>query len=177
MDSQKKSLSLNFGIAIGIIYCVLIFCQNQFFYSSPLGFSLSKILCYLLIVAGFFYSGYTIRKKSGGYISFKDCLGSLLIVIVITELFYVIFSTIYIKYIDPTFIEKLKSSWHSYYISHNIPQDKTDNTIDNFKEARKITIGTLVQSFGFGVIIDAIFGVIISAVLKKIKPELKNQIS
>jgi hypothetical protein len=173
MEEKKQPLSLaiNLGIIIGLAYCVLIFCQNQFFYANPLTFSLTKFLSYLIIIGGFVYAGYLSRKNSGGFISFKECLKTILIVIVITEVIYLIFSTLYIKFIDPGFMEKLKSSWQLYFTSHNVPQDKIDSTLARFKDAGKLTFGSLIQSLGFSIIIDAIFGVIIASILKKRKPE------
>ena len=59
MEPVKQSLStpLKLGIIIGLVYCVLIFCQDQYFYANPLTFSLTKLLCYLIILSGFFYTG------------------------------------------------------------------------------------------------------------------------
>ncbi|MDQ6843163.1 MAG: DUF4199 domain-containing protein [Bacteroidota bacterium] len=179
MDSSAQSLStpLKFGIITGLIYCVLIFCQNQFFYANPLQFTITKFLCYLIIITSFFYVGYLSRQELGGFISFKECLRAILLVILITELFYLVFSTLYVKYIDPSFFDKLKSSWIVYFNSHNVPQDKINDTIQKFNDAGKITIVSLIQSFGFSLIIDSIFGVIIAAILKKNRPEFENQIN
>ena len=169
MEPIKQSLStpLKLGVTIGLIYCLLIFCQDQFFYANPLTFSLTKLVCYLIIIAGFFYTAYLSRKELSGYISFKECLRVILVVVVITELFYFIFSTIYVKYIDPDFMEKLKSAWIAYFNKNNVPQDKINDTIQKFNDAGKVTLGSLIQSFGFSILIDLIFGVIICAILKK----------
>jgi hypothetical protein len=177
MEKTNRSLltPIKLGIIIGLVYCLLIFCQNQFFYANPLTFTVTKFLCYLIIVAGFFLAGFLAKKELGGYISFKECLGVILIVIAITELFYLVFSSIYIKYIDPNFIDKLKSAWTVYFNANKVPQDKINSTLERFNDAGKITFTSLIQSYGFSIIIDAIFGVIIAAILKKNKPVFETQ--
>jgi hypothetical protein len=169
MENTKQSLAtpVKMGVILGLIYCVLIFCQDQFFYSNPLQFASTKILCYLIIIAGIFYTGYLSKKEMGGYITFQECLKAMLLAIAILELFYLVFSTVYIKYIDPTFFDKLKFSWNEYFIKNNVPEDKIHDTMDKFNEARTITIGKLIQSYGFAIIIDAVFAVIFAAILKK----------
>src|SRR5690348_11122629 len=145
--------------------------ENQIFYANPIGFSASKLLFYLLVIGGLFYAGFLYRKELGGYISFKELLGGLLISILIIELIYLIFSTAYVKYIEPTFIDKLKRTWLAYFTSHNVPQDKINDAMKKFDDAGVITLGTLVRSYGFSIIIDAIFALIIAGILRKKKPE------
>jgi hypothetical protein len=177
MEKTNQSLltPIKLGIIIGLIYCLLIFCQYQFFYANPLIFTGTKFLCYLIIIAGFLLVGILAKKELGGYISFKECLGAILVAIAITELFYLVFSSIYVKYIEPDFIDKLKSAWTAYFNANKVPQDKINSTLERFKEAGNITFGSLIQSYGFSIIIDAIFGVIIAAILKKKKPVFETQ--
>jgi Protein of unknown function (DUF4199) len=176
ITGQSLSTPIKMGIIVGLIYCVLIFCENQFFYANPLQFTVVKFLCYLIIITGYFYTGFLARKESGGYITFKECLRAILVAIALAELFYLAFSTVYVKYIEPTFIDKLKSSWEAWFIANKVPQDKINDTMEKFKDAGKITIISLIQSYGFSIIIDAIFGVIIAAILKKSRPAFGNQI-
>ena len=68
METTKQSLStpVKFGIILGLVYCVLIYCQNQFFYKNPLQFGSAKLFCYLIILAGIFYTGFVSKKEMGG---------------------------------------------------------------------------------------------------------------
>ncbi len=61
---QNSDMSaLKTGIILGLLYCVFIFIQNQFFYSNPLQFAVIKGICYMIILAGIFYAGYTAKKN------------------------------------------------------------------------------------------------------------------
>ena len=164
---QSLSTPIKLGIILGLIYCILIFCQNQFFYSNPLQFASTKLFCYLIIIAGIFYTGYISKKELGGYITFQECLKAMLLAIAILELFYLAFSTAYVQFIDPGFFEKLKASWQAYFIKNNVPEDKIHDTLEKFNDARNITAWKLIQSYGFSIIIDSVFAVIIAAILKK----------
>ncbi len=178
METTKPSLAtpVKMGVILGLLYCVLIYCQNQFFYTNPLQFAGTKLFCYLIILAGIFYTGYLSKKEMGGYITFQECLRSMLLAIAILELFYLVFSTLYIKFIDPNFFDKLKAAWEVYFVKNNVPDDKVKESLDKFNETRDINIWGLIQSYGFAIIIDAVFAVIFAAILKKQQTVFENHI-
>lgn len=178
MQTTNQSLStpVKMGIITGLVYCVLIFIENQFFYKNPLQFGASKFIFYLVILAGYFYTGWLTRKELGGFITFQECLKAILLAIAITELIYLIFSTVYVKYIDPTFIDKMKVVTRDFMVRSNVPDDNINEAMAKFNDAGKITLWTVIQSYGFAIIIDAVFGVIIALILKKPRPEFENSI-
>jgi Protein of unknown function (DUF4199) len=176
METTTLSLStpIKLGIITGLIYCILIFCQNQFFYGNPVQFALIKLLFYVIILVLFVYTGILAKKESGGFISFKECLKAILVVITIAELFYIVFSSVYVKLIDPSFLEKMKAAWEAYFIEKKVPEDKISDSLKKFDDAGKISAWSLIQSYGFALIIDSLFAVIISAILKTKRPIFEN---
>jgi hypothetical protein len=173
-SAQSLSIPVKMGIITGVVYCILIFIQNRFFYNDPLQFGLTKVICYFIILAGFFYSGYLYKKQYGGYITFQEGLKAMLLTIAITELFYLFFSIIYVKFIDPLFIDKMKSGFIAYLKKSKVPEEQINEQMKSLSEAGKITFWMSVQSYGFALIIDAVFAVIFAAILKKQKPVLEN---
>lgn len=174
--NHPLSTPIKLGIILGLVYCILIYCQNNFFYSNPLQFASTKLFCYLIILAGIFYTGFLAKKEMGGFITFQECLKAMLLAIAILELFYLVFNTVYVKYIDPHFFEKLKASWQLFFIKNNVPEDKMHDSLDKFNEAHNITAWGLIQSYGFSIIIDAVFAVIFAAALKKQRTVFENHI-
>ena len=170
------SLPAKMGIIIGLVYCILIFIENTYLYKNPPVFSVMKFLFYLVIMAGYFYTGWMERRELGGFITFQECLKAILVAIAVTELIYLIFSTIYIKYIDPAFLQKLKISTHDYLVKINVPEEDITNTLSKFNEAGKITVWSLIQTYGFSIIIDAVPGVIIALILKRPRLGSENSI-
>lgn len=177
MDITTNSISIpvKIGILSGLLYCVFIFIENQYFYSSPVQFAFVKGIFYFIIVACIFYTGYISKKECGGYITFRDCLRAMLLAIAITELFYLLFNILYIKMIDPRFIEKLKVAYQAFFVKNKMSPEKVDEQMQKFEEAGSINFWSVVQSYGFSIIIDAVFAVVFAAILKKTKPLLENQ--
>lgn len=172
---QSLSTSLKMGIIVGLVYCIFIFIQNQFFYSNPIQFIIAKSVCYILIIAGFFYTGYLVKRESGGYITFQECLKAMLLAIAIAELIYLLFGLLYTKIIDPTFIDKMKIAFQAFYVKMKMPADQINEQMKKFNDAGKSNWWILTQSYGFSIIIDAVFAVIFAAILKKQKPSFENQ--
>ncbi len=166
--------ALKTGIILGLLYCVFIFIQNQFFYSNPLQFAAIKGVCYIIILAGVFYTGYTAKKEQGGFITFQDCLKVMLITIAVLEIIYLLFSLVYVKFIDPTFMDKMKVAYLAYFEKAKMPEEEVNKQMERFNEAGKITAWAMIQTYGFALIIDAVFAVIFAAILKNNKPAFEN---
>src|SRR5450432_2269277 len=173
--AQPLSTPAKIGIITGILYCVFVFIENRFFYNSPIMFGALKGLFYIIIISAIFYTGFLSKKESGGLITFRDCLKAMLLAIAITELFYLVFNILYLKFIDPAFIEKLKLSYLAFLKQQKLPQEKIDEQMQQFDGAGQITTWGTIQSYGFSIIIDAVFAVIFAAILKKNKPFPENQ--
>ena len=169
MEASNQSMwfPVKMGLITGFTYCLFIFLENKIFYKSPVQFTSMKLVFYLLIIGGYFYTGWIARKSMGGFITFQECLKAILLTIAIVELIYVIFNVIYINYIDPSFIAKLKVSTKDFLISINTPEEKVTEVLKNFEAAGKVTFWSAFQSYGFSLIIDSIFGVLIALLLRK----------
>jgi hypothetical protein len=178
METIKQSLStpLKMGIIIGLVYCILIFIENQFLFDNPVQFGIGKLIGYFFIIAGYFYTGYLSKKELGGYITFQECLKSILLAITIAELIYLLFGILYVKVIDPTFIEKMKAASLAYFEKLKMPEEQINQQMDKFSEAGKITIWNLIQTYGFSIVIDTVFAVVFAAILRKPKPLFENQL-
>jgi hypothetical protein len=172
MNKELFNKSITWGVITGIIYMVLILIQNMFFSNNVLGFSTIKIITYLVIVGMFFYHATVARKMHGGYITMQEVFGAVFVVILIAELFYSIFNIVYVKFIDPQFLEKISNNTINMMEKYNMPQEKIDDLTRTFEEGKgkQLSIGSQIQSYLFSVIIDNIFGLIIAAIIKKTKP-------
>ena len=153
----------------------MIFVQNQFFYKNPVIFSAAKFVSYLIILIGLFIIGSSRRKELGGYASFKDIMQAMLVAILVIELFYTLFGILYLKVIDPQFMEKSKNAWLIYVDTLKLPEDQIESMKDRMTapfdnpELGKMNFRNLISGFGFALIVDAVFAVIISLILKKEK--------
>jgi hypothetical protein len=144
-QTSKFAIAVRFGLITGMLYAALLFLRYRFFASNPMQFGVSALISYVLILLMYLFTGIARKKELGGYGETREIFQSIFIVILITELVYVLFNFIYLKFIDPAFWENLKAESLSYYQSLNI-------------------------GYGFSVVIDSLFGLIFASILRKKRP-------
>ncbi len=171
MNKEILNKSITWGLITGLVYVVLILLQNMFFANNVVSFGLVKTLCYLVIIGFFVATALNARKLNGGLISLQEAFGAIFVAILIAEAFYGVFNLIYVKYIDPNFLEKVTNGSIEMLEKANMPQEKIDEAVANMKEGQKkqYSIGAQIQGYLFSVIIDSIFAIIIAAIIKKDK--------
>ncbi len=177
MDREILNKSIILGVVTGLVYMVLLLIQNMFMANNLVAFSVMKTVSYCIILGMFAYTALNARKINGGYITIQEAFGAIFIVILIAELFYAIFSTIYVTYIDPQFIEKMSAASMEMFEKAGLPQEKIDEMTATMEEAKnkKMTAGAQIQSYLFSVVIDSIFGFVIAAIIKRGKMVNFNQ--
>ncbi len=169
--SSKYSLPLRFGLITGLVYMILLFFRYKYFASNPVHFGLSALVTYIIILILYLFTGIARRNELGGYGESREIFQSIFIVILITELVYILFNLIYLKYIDPAFWENLKTTSLSYYKDLKMNSEQMNQRMNSFKDVDQQTkpMG-LLKGYGFSVIIDSLFGLIIASILRKKKP-------
>jgi len=167
----KYRVGLRFGLITGLLYAILLFLRYRIFDSNPVSFGVCTAVSYLIILLLYSFAGIAQKKELGGYGEMKDIFQAIFIAILIAEMAYVIFNFIYLKYIDPSFWDIYRSRSLLYYHSVNLTDAQIDQIMKNLKDVDKETrpFG-LLKGYGFAVVVDSIFGLIVAAVLKKRKP-------
>jgi hydrogenase-4 membrane subunit HyfE len=169
--TSKFAIPLRFGLITGLLYALLLFLRYRFFSSDPVHFGLSALVTYLVILTMYLFTGIARKKELGGYGEPREIFQSIFIVILITEMVYIIFNLIYLKFIDPSFWENLKATSLSYYQSLHMTADQLEQRMKSFKDVnQQSTPMGLLKGYGFSVIIDSLFGLIIASILRKKKP-------
>jgi hypothetical protein len=176
MDTEKSlAAGIKYGIMGGLFYVVLLYIQFTFGASNPIVFAFYKFITYIIILAVFIFAGISRRKELGGFANFKTIFQTLLVTIVITELFYALFNYIYLNYIDPQFMDNFLSNTLNWMENNNVPQEQIDKQFKNYKEnASNPTLKNTAVGIGLWIIIDSIIGLIIAGILKKEKPVFDN---
>jgi len=169
--SSKYSIPLRLGLITGLIYTVLLFFRYKYFASNPVQFGLSALVTYVIILTMYLFTGIARKKELGGYGESREIFQSIFIVILITELVFILFNLIYLKYIDPAFWQNLKATSLSYYQSLHMTGEQMEQRMKSFKDVnQQSTPMGLVKGYGFSVIIDSLFGLIFASLLRKKKP-------
>lgn len=172
-----SATGIKYGIIAGFLYVVLLILQYSFTADNPINFSATKFISYLLIIAVFVRCALAHRKNLGGYTDFRSLVHVLTITIIITELFYSVFNFIYLKFIDPQFIDNLINNFMLWFERKGIPEDQIDAQLGRMREKTgdPLSLKNNVLGLAQSIVFDGIIAFIIAAVLKKPKPPFEHE--
>jgi Protein of unknown function (DUF4199) len=174
---------LTFGVIIGLIYCVSLFLRYNMISSGVIMVGLITILFYLGVIGMLFYCGIKRRNELGGYIDLKNAFQTIFVAILIAELIYTIFNFIYLKFIDPGYFDKMKTTMEAFMERTIKDDDRREEALDKFRErfdkqkTWSLTLKGIVLGYLMWVAITGVFGFIAALIIRKNKPvfELDNQ--
>jgi hypothetical protein len=174
-QASRYAVALRFGWITGILYAVLLYLRYRFFASNPRQFGLSALIFYVLILFMYLFTGIARKKELGGYAEVKEIFQSIFIVILITEIVFVVFNLIYLKWIDPLFWENFKATATNFYEHQKMTVAEKEQAMEGLKDVDQQTtpIG-LLRGYGYSIIVDSLFGFSIAAILRKKNPVTAN---
>lgn len=172
-DFKRFAIPVKMGLLIAIIKIVLSTVQYQFFLGS---WGMNMLVMIISLAVGFILLGVTgtmQRKAMGGYINIKDAFQCIFVSILIFVTLNFIYDYVYMQYIDPNMMEKIKESSMGFAEKMGAPQETLDGMEKQFDEqsADKMSIGKQFVGFLSQIVMYSIAGLIIAAIVKKNKPE------
>jgi hypothetical protein len=168
---SRYAIGVRFGLITGLLYAILLFLRYKFLASTPPSFFYISLATYVIVLMMFLFTGIARKKQLGGYAEIQEIFQSIFIAILITELTYVLFNFIYMKYADPGFLERFKSTSLAYYNRMGQTPEQIHTEMDSIhalSEGMKPV--DLIKGFGTIVVIDSIFGFIFAAIIRKKRP-------
>jgi hypothetical protein len=170
-ESFKYRVGFRFGLITGLLYAILLYLRYRVLSSNPLSFGIFTAVSYLIILLLYTFAGIAQKKLLGGYGEMKDIFQAIFITILIAEMAYVIFNFFYLKYFNPSFWDDYRSRSIQYCHSVKLTDAQIDQIMNSLKDVDKETrpFG-LLKGYGFAVVVDSIFGLIVAAILRKRKP-------
>ncbi len=169
--ASKYSIGLRFGIVTGFIYMILLFIRYKFFGTSPISFFWISLTGYAIVFMMFLFTGIARKKQLGGYGEIKEIFQSIFIAILITELFYVVFNFVYLKWVDPGFWGNFRSDSLSQYRKIGLPDEDIKERLRGIQSLEDNVKPTgLIKGFGAAVVMDSIIGFIFAVILRKKRP-------
>jgi hypothetical protein len=173
--ATKYSLGLRYGFITGLLYFILLFCRYKLFSSNPRYFVLSAVVSYFIILMMYLSTAVARKKELGGYADLKEMFTSVFIVILLTELVYIIFNLLYFEVVDPSFWKNFQTSTLIQLEKIQTPKEQIEQQMKNFQDMEKQSSpGNLIKGYGISVVIDSVFGLIFAITLRKQKPAVKN---
>ena len=173
--ASKYTIGLRFGILTGAVYFILLFCRYKIFSSNPRSFVISAVVSYVIILVLYLITAVARKKELGGYGGMKEIFTSVFIVILITELVYIVFNLIYFKWVDPSFWQNFQTSTLISLRKSGVSTEQIEQQVKSFKDMEsQSSPGNLIKGYGISVIIDCLFGLIFAIILRKQNPAVKN---
>lgn len=169
---------VNWGLIIGLVYCILLFVKYNFGSNNAAIFGLMTIVGYVVVLVLLLFCGLSLRKKNGGHIEMKEAFKTMFIAVLIFETFYAVFTFVYLKYIDPQFFEKLRLSSENLLISAGQPQAQIDKVLKDMDDlsvrSKELGIFDFLKSYLFYVGVTGLFALIYAFIIKR-KPVFPAQ--
>lgn len=180
MDSTTKNLNqlaANNGLIIGALSFVI---GILIYYVSPgLMGSTAFGIGMLLISLGFYiYFTLDLRKKIGGFWSFREAMRGIFLMAFIAGLVGALGNFVFYKFIEPGAFDKISGivseSLYSTYEKFGMDEETIEKTIEKVMEGMKSQFNPsftdLLKTLGTSVLVQFIMSLIFAAIFKKEQP-------
>lgn len=177
MESTSNKLAINNGLFIGGISAVLNI-LIYYIYPQLMGNTIYGIFMMLIALGLYIFFTIDLRKKIGGFWSFKEALKGIFLMSFIAGLVSTFVNFVFYKFIEPGAFEQISSiiteNLTVTYEKLGMDQVTIDNTIEKVLESMKSQFNPnfvdLLKSLGIGVLIQFIMSLIFAAIFKKEQP-------
>lgn len=177
MNKDLNKLALTNGVIIAVITIAI---QLLTYYSAPnlLGATWYGIL--ITIVSLVIYVAFTfdLRKKIGGYWSFKEALSGIFIMSLVANLASSIFNFVFYRFIEPGAYEKVRGyvedGMTATFEKMGMSGDKLDEAVEKATESLKAqympSIGDFFKNLVIAILVGFVLSLIFAAFFKKNPP-------
>jgi len=176
MENLNK-LALTNGIILAVIGLAF---QILPFYAAPqlLGNTMFGIGIGLITLVIYIFFTIDLRKKIGGFWSFKDALKGIFIMSLVSNVCVSIFNFIFYNFIEPNGFEKIKgyvaegmtSMMEKMGVSGDQLDDAVEKATESLKSQYQPTIADFFKNLVIAIIVGFVFSLIFAAIFKKNPP-------
>ena len=175
MQNESSSAhGIRWGVIIGIVYCLFLFLRFHFGADNAGIFSMLVFAGFVTVVILLFFCGKTFRKKNGGYVEMKEAFKTMFIAILIFELFYAVFTVVYLKYINPQFFDQFRVSMENLLLMAKQPQADIDKAVDAIDawavQAKNLSVFDFLKTYLYNVAVTGLFALLFAFILKRKQP-------
>lgn len=177
MDRDLNKLALANGITIAIITIAI---QLVTYYAAPqlLGATWYGIVITIISIAVYVFFSLDLRKKVGGFWSFKEALSGIFIMSLIANLASSVFNFVFYRFIEPGAYDKVKGfvadGMTATFEKMGMSGDALDEAIENAEKSLKAqympSIGDFFKNLAIAIIVGFVLSLIFAAILKKEEP-------
>jgi hypothetical protein len=172
MDAQKEGVN---PIAIGIRYGLLISLAGILvdFLTRISGISVliysivAGSLSLAILVVGIVAAHKAFRQGNDNIMTFTQGMFIALVIAMTSSLLSVLFNYLYVNYVDPDFVARMKGELAAFMERNRVPQEQIDQSLAKFDEMSPTPGKALLNGIKNGLIGGTLLGAIISAFTKR----------
>jgi hypothetical protein len=176
LSKMHNKETLQFGLVSSlatILIFVIIYILGAEYFLSPMVWVSSYGLPIVFAVWGCIAA----KKKSEGFLSYKEALKVSFGVLVITGFLSTVFSYFIFNILDIAYAESVKQlsieKTIEFMEKFKVPDTEIDKAIDGMIKQDMFSLGSLMKSYAYVCILYFIEALIIAAIIKKKKPEIE----
>ena len=177
MNNQINRLALNHGLAIAVI---TIFIQLITYYAAPnlLGATWYGIVITLATIGVYVFFAMDLRKKIGGYWTFKEALSGIFVMSLVANVASSVFNFVFYRFVEPGAYDKVKG-----YVADGMTEtfekmgmsgDALDEAIESASESLKSqympSFTDFFKNIAIAILVGFVLSLIFAAILKKNPP-------
>lgn len=176
MENLNK-LALNNGIVIGVIGLAF---QILPFYAAPqlLGNTMFGIGVGLITLIIYIFFTIDLRKKIGGFWSFKDALKGIFIMSLVANVGSSIFNYLFYKFIEPGAYDKvvgivsegMASTYEKMGMSQDVIDQAMEKVLEGLKSQYQPSPLDFIKNLGIIILVGFVVSLIFAAIFKKNPP-------
>jgi hypothetical protein len=180
MELTKQNLNkeaTSNGIIVGVLSLVI---GIVVFYAAPslLGSIAFGIVSLVVSLAIYIYFTIDLRKKIGGFWSFREALKGIFLMSFVAGLLYGVVNYAFYKFVEPNGFETvagyMEAGTSKTFSDMGMEQDQIDEAIsaqmEGVKEQYNPTIGQFFKNLGIAVLVQFVMSLIFAAIFKKEEP-------
>lgn len=174
MNSVVQSTATKYGLiaaAINIGWLMIAYLLDLSLLVNPF----AGIAIWIVGLIVYILSAYQVKKQLGGFVTFKNAFAAFILAYIINALISLIFTIVLFNFIDTGAREEVMdltiSKSVEMFENFGMSEADIDETISQMETQDNFSLGSQLQGLLTGIVIYAIIGLIVAAIIKKNPPE------
>lgn len=167
------AVGIRFGLLLGLGWILVDFVLRQVGLSF-LSYGMVTATASILVSAGAIVAAHRAFKQgNNGLMTYLTGLGIALLMMLLWGFFSAVFNYVYVHYVDPEFVDKLRDGMVEFMERHHAPENQIEESAARFDEMKGGFAHTLLSALRSGLIMGVLLGAIVSIFTKRKHPEFE----
>lgn len=172
METQKQGISpveiaIRYGFLLALASVLIDFITRVVGLSVLVYSIVAGTLALVLTVVSVVLAHKAFKRANGGVMTYFQGVLIALIMILISSLVASLFNYLYVNYVDPDFVGRMKDEMTAFMERNRVPQDQIDKSVAKFDDMNPTPVKALLNGLKNGFIGGVVLGAVISAFTKQ----------